>query len=114
VVAAALVLWVATLVVLWPVLDANYRGLPPSTARLVAVLGLLVYYAIYGAILVLTYRFVTRRPGDAVAAGAELTRPPPVPSRFRPWLPFPSPSRSHGGRSSPPPPGSRWPCPRLR
>ncbi len=37
VVITALVLWIASLIVLWPVLDANYRGLPPrppdSSAR---------------------------------------------------------------------------------
>src|SRR5687768_6660912 len=48
VVVAAAVLWLASLAVLWPVLDANYRGLPPSSARVVTVAGLLVAYAAYG------------------------------------------------------------------
>jgi DMSO/TMAO reductase YedYZ molybdopterin-dependent catalytic subunit len=61
VVITALVLWIASLIVLWPVLDANYRGLPPSTARLVSVLGLLVAYTAYGVMLIATYHFVTRR-----------------------------------------------------
>ncbi len=66
VVGAALVLWVATLVVLWPVLDANYRGLPPSRARFVSTLGLLIAYAAYGLALIASYRFlVPRRPADA-------------------------------------------------
>ena len=61
VVVAALVIWVATVVVAWPVLGANFRGLPPSPARVVSILGLLVAYAAYGAALVGTYRFMTRR-----------------------------------------------------
>ena len=78
--AAALVLWVATLVVLWPVLDANYRGLPPSTARLVSALALLAYYALYGVVLIAAYRFLTRRPAlapaPATAAAAARVSPP--------------------------------------
>ncbi len=57
----ALLLWIISLIVLWPVLDANYRGLPPSTARFVSALGLLVAYASYGIALIATYRFVIRR-----------------------------------------------------
>jgi len=65
---AAVVLWVATLTVLYPVLDANYRGLPPATARVVTILGLLVAYALYGLVLIATYRFIRRPPsGEAVA-----------------------------------------------
>ena len=67
VVVAAVVLWLATVAVLWPVLDANYRGLPPSQARVVSALGLLVDYAIYGAVLILAYRFVIRRDNDGAA-----------------------------------------------
>src|SRR5918993_4406321 len=36
IIAAALALWIITLGLLWPVLDANYRGLPPGQARLVS------------------------------------------------------------------------------
>jgi DMSO/TMAO reductase YedYZ molybdopterin-dependent catalytic subunit len=65
---AAVVLWAATLTVLSPVLDANYRGLPPSTARVATTVGLLISYALYGVVLIATYRFL-RRPstGDAAA-----------------------------------------------
>jgi hypothetical protein len=35
------VAWLAILALLWPVLDTNFRGLPPGTARVVTALGLL-------------------------------------------------------------------------
>jgi DMSO/TMAO reductase YedYZ molybdopterin-dependent catalytic subunit len=59
--AATLLFWVGSVVVYWPVLATNYRGLPPSQARLATAGGLLVAYAIYGVCLVLLYRFMTRR-----------------------------------------------------
>jgi DMSO/TMAO reductase YedYZ molybdopterin-dependent catalytic subunit len=59
---AAVVLWVVSVAVLWPVLDANYRGLPPGSARMASVLALLVQYAAYGAALVLLYRWLAPRP----------------------------------------------------
>ncbi|MDP9364481.1 MAG: molybdopterin-dependent oxidoreductase [Chloroflexota bacterium] len=73
----AAVLWVATLAVLWPVLDANYRGLPPSRARLATGLWLLVTYAAYGVTLLATYRWITRRPAadaPATSIGAPVPR----------------------------------------
>ena len=68
---AALVLWVASVVLLWPVLDANYRGLPPGSARVTSILALLVQYVAYGAALVLLYRWLAPRPETAA-------RPVPV------------------------------------
>jgi DMSO/TMAO reductase YedYZ molybdopterin-dependent catalytic subunit len=69
--ATALVLWVASVILLWPVLDANYRGLPPGSARIASMLALLVQYASYGAALILLYRWLAPRPALAV-------RPVPV------------------------------------
>jgi hypothetical protein len=136
--AAAVVLWLATAAVLWPVLDANYRGLPPGQARLASLVGLLVSYALYGTVLVLAYRFVTRRPAVAGAAAGSETgtwaaagarspgvglvagqaagsvptpTPTPAPAR-RPRPRSRRPSRSGGGRSSPPRPGPPSPSPR--
>ncbi|HEU0113990.1 MAG TPA: molybdopterin-dependent oxidoreductase [Thermomicrobiales bacterium] len=63
-VVAALV-WIGTLIALWPVLGANFRGLPPSSARVVSALGLLAAYAAYAAGLVLTCRFIIFRPAPA-------------------------------------------------
>jgi len=56
-----LVVWVVTLVVLWPVLTANFRGLPPSWARPFAMLGLLLTYAVYGVAVALMYRWIATR-----------------------------------------------------
>ena len=39
IIAAALVLWVVSLALLWPVLDANYRGAPPGAARIASMAG---------------------------------------------------------------------------
>ncbi len=65
VVGAALVLWGVSVALLWPVLDANYRGLPPGAARAASMLALLVQYAAYGAALVLLYRWLAPRPALA-------------------------------------------------
>lgn len=56
-----LLIWIVTLVVLWPVLTANFRGLPPMWARPVAVLGLLFSYTVYGVAVVLVYRWIATR-----------------------------------------------------
>ena len=58
---SVLVVWVAMIALLWPVLGTNYRGLPPSWARIATGLGLLVDFAAFGLVLVLTYRSITGR-----------------------------------------------------
>src|SRR4051794_6086792 len=58
--ASALVIWIGTIIVCWPVLATNFRGLPPSQARWVTVGGLLVAYALYAAALVGVHALVTR------------------------------------------------------
>src|SRR5215204_3765148 len=68
---AALVLWVISLALLWPVLDANYRGAPPGEARLASALALLVEYLVFAAVVILLYRWLA--PRAAVDA-----RPVPV------------------------------------
>jgi len=68
IVVAALALWVGSLALLWPVLGANYRGLPTSPARIASALVLLVQYAAYGLMLVLLYRWLAPRPTPDVAA----------------------------------------------
>src|SRR5687767_629872 len=62
IIAAALVLWVVSLAVLWPVLDANYRGAPPGTARLASAAALLVEYLAFAAVVILLYRWLVPRP----------------------------------------------------
>jgi DMSO/TMAO reductase YedYZ molybdopterin-dependent catalytic subunit len=71
IIAAALVLWVVSLALLWPVLDANYRGAPPGTARLASAASLLIEYFAFAAAVALLYRWLLPRP--ALAA-----RPAPV------------------------------------
>ncbi|HEX5497763.1 MAG TPA: molybdopterin-dependent oxidoreductase, partial [Thermomicrobiales bacterium] len=79
--AAAVIVWIATLVALWPVLPANFRGLPPSSARVASALGLFVAYAAYAVGLVLTYRFIIMRPLPAERLAAEPAAPkPPAPA----------------------------------
>lgn len=65
IVAAALagLAFVVSVVLLWPTLDANFRGLPPSTARAVTIGCLLLDYASFSLTLVFAYRLLTgRRP----------------------------------------------------
>ena len=65
------VAWLAILALLWPVLDTNFRGLPPGTARVVTALGLLFSFAVFGVALVLIYRYITGRAptGRVVESG---------------------------------------------
>jgi DMSO/TMAO reductase YedYZ molybdopterin-dependent catalytic subunit len=65
--AAALVLWVVSLALLWPVLDANYRGVPPGAARLATAAALLVEYLVFAAVVILLYRWLV--PRSAVDEG---------------------------------------------
>ena len=53
--------WIVSLVVLWPTLGANFRGLPPGSARAATILGLLLDYVCFGAALALGYRALTSR-----------------------------------------------------
>jgi DMSO/TMAO reductase YedYZ molybdopterin-dependent catalytic subunit len=71
IIAAAMVLWVVSLALLWPVLDANYRGAPPGVARLASMAALLIEYLAFAAVVILLYRWLAPRP--ALAA-----RPLPV------------------------------------
>jgi hypothetical protein len=82
IIVAALVLWVISLALLWPVLDANYRGAPSGEARLVSAAALLVEYLVFAAVVILLYRWLAPR----AAVGA---RPVPVGERVGvgPWSP---------------------------
>ena len=71
---AAVVLWLGTVAILWPVLGANYRGLPPSAARVASMAFLALAYALFAAVLVLSYRWLAPRPEAAV--GETLQRVP--------------------------------------
>ena len=43
------------MILLWPVLSTNFRGLPPSQARWVSSIALLIEYLIFGAALAFTF-----------------------------------------------------------
>src|SRR5918993_295145 len=60
--AAALALWVVSLALHWPVLDANYRGAPPGAARLASGAALLVEYLAFATVVILLYRWLAPRP----------------------------------------------------
>lgn len=63
--------WLAIQALLWPVLDTNFLGLPPGTARVVTSLGLLFSFAVFGVALILTHRYITGRAptGRVVESG---------------------------------------------
>ena len=62
IIAAALVLWAVSLALHWPVLGANYRGVPPSAARLASGAALLVEYLVFAVVVILLYRWLAPRP----------------------------------------------------
>ena len=75
--ALTVTIWIGTVIFLWPVLHANYRGLPPTWAKVTNVGFLLLTYAAFALALIVTYRFVVPRGrpvGDA-AASADLEPP---------------------------------------
>jgi hypothetical protein len=53
------VLWLSTVILLWPVLHTHYNGLPPTPATGLTVFGLLISFAVYGAALIPLYRMIT-------------------------------------------------------
>jgi DMSO/TMAO reductase YedYZ molybdopterin-dependent catalytic subunit len=61
-------LWLLTVVLLWPNLSTNYRGLPPEYARVATLLSLLISYSAYGLVLVAVWRLMRTR-----ASGVERT-----------------------------------------
>ncbi|MDQ3174934.1 MAG: molybdopterin-dependent oxidoreductase [Acidobacteriota bacterium] len=54
-------LWLVSLILLWPVLGTSYVGLPPAKGTIANTFGLLIAYALYGVSLVLLYRAVLGR-----------------------------------------------------
>ena len=74
---AVFAIWLGLVIFLWPVLPANYRGLPPTMARLVTMVAMLLWYIAYAATLIGVYRFITSR-GSAPSAAPEEDRPATV------------------------------------
>lgn len=75
IIGAALVLWLISLALLWPVLDANYRGLPPGSARIVSAAALLVEYLLVAALIILLYRWLAPRPAGGASAPVPVGEP---------------------------------------
>lgn len=71
---AVVVMWTATVIVAWPVLFANFRGLPPGQARIATMAGLFISYLIYAIVLTLAFRLLTRpvRQADPAPAPDEI------------------------------------------
>jgi DMSO/TMAO reductase YedYZ molybdopterin-dependent catalytic subunit len=61
---AATILFVA---LLWPTLTTHYRGLPPVTARWVALLEMLISFSVCGVGIMFFYGLLSRAPHAAVA-----------------------------------------------
>ena len=55
-----LVLWIVTLILLWPVLSTSFSGLPPGPATAATAAGTLLSYGAYGFTLLVAHRFSTR------------------------------------------------------
>lgn len=71
---ASLAAWIGLVVFLWPVLPANYRGLPYSWARLVTIVALFIWIALFSTTLMLVYRAITTlvvRPAAPAAKTAD-------------------------------------------
>src|SRR5882724_4967132 len=61
---AATILFV---VLLWPTLFTNYRGLPPATAHWVAALEMLISFSVCGLGIMFFYGLLSRRPQAVIA-----------------------------------------------
>jgi DMSO/TMAO reductase YedYZ molybdopterin-dependent catalytic subunit len=69
-VGAILVVWIAFVIFLWPVLPANYRGLPYTQARIVSIVALLVWFATFVFTIIGLYRFMVKRTQPGASTGA--------------------------------------------
>src|SRR5947207_15072205 len=67
-----LVATILFVVLLWPTLFTNYRGLPPATAHWVAALEMLISFSVCGLGIMFFYGLLTRPP-HAMTAGETTT-----------------------------------------
>lgn len=56
-------LWLLAMIVLWPVLPASFSGLPPGLARFVTMVVTAFSFALFAAVLAVTFRLMTGRSG---------------------------------------------------
>lgn len=75
IIGVAVVLWLVSLALLWPVLTANYRGLPPGAARIVSAAALLIEYLLVAALIMLLYRWLAPRPAVGESSAMPLGAP---------------------------------------
>ncbi len=92
-----LVMWIGTVVFLWIVLHTNFRGLPPSQARTVNIVAILLTYAAFGITLIASYRFIARRTpavrtDDVTETGADVPEPAELSSAVDLPVPVGTPS----------------------
>lgn len=72
---AVVVVWIGMVIFLWPVLGANYRGLPPTPARISTITAMFVWYAMFGLLLIGFYHWMTgvRDPGETKVTDGSAT-----------------------------------------
>lgn len=64
-------LWIATIAFLWPVLQSNYRGLPPTPARIVTLGAIFLSYVSYGVTLLFGYHALAGPKPEREAGAAD-------------------------------------------
>ncbi len=62
---------IAAVLLLWPVVSSNYRGLPPGPAWVTNVVAILLSFAVYGGVFWLSLRAITAQPHAAGDAAPE-------------------------------------------
>lgn len=60
-VGAILAVWIGFVIFLWPILPANYRGVPFTWARILTIVAMLAWFSLFAVTLVGSYRFMIRR-----------------------------------------------------
>jgi DMSO/TMAO reductase YedYZ molybdopterin-dependent catalytic subunit len=77
--AAAVILWLISIALLWPVLGANFRGLPIGPAQVASAAALLIEFLVFAAAVILLYRWIAPRPAPSPAGNAGVSPQPAVP-----------------------------------
>jgi DMSO/TMAO reductase YedYZ molybdopterin-dependent catalytic subunit len=68
------VVCVVSVLLLWPILGTNYRGLPPTAAMIVTIASLVFVYGVFGLSLVQVYRLLDPQQTTVSGGGATLSR----------------------------------------
>ena len=78
---AGIVAWLGTIIPLRSVLFTNYRGLPAGPATVLTIVGILLTYGFFAAVLIVAYRFMTMPRTASSAVDGEAETAAPVPRR---------------------------------